>query len=100
MRTGGAKAAGIGKTVGVPVPAQNVRAALADLRARLGLAPDISEFEGQQANREPTVTVLVPCYNEEVSIGKVVRDFRAKLPNAAIFVYDNNSLDRTLEVAA
>src|SRR6476659_6670100 len=46
------------------------------------------------------IAVLVPCYNEEVAIGKVVADFRAALPDAAIYVYDNNSRDRTVEVAA
>ncbi len=46
------------------------------------------------------VAVLVPCYNEEVSIAKVVTDFRAALPAATIYVYDNNSTDRTAEVAA
>lgn len=51
-------------------------------------------------NREPKVAVLLPCYNEEVTIGKVVRDFRAALPNADIYVYDNNSTDRTAAIAA
>jgi glycosyltransferase involved in cell wall biosynthesis len=46
------------------------------------------------------VAVLVPCYNEETAIGKVVADFRAALPEAAIYVYDNNSTDRTVEAAA
>lgn len=46
-----------------------------------------------------TVAVLVPCYNEEKSIARVVADFRAALPSATIFVYDNNSTDRTVEVA-
>jgi hypothetical protein len=45
------------------------------------------------------VAVLVPCYNEEAAIGKVVADFRAALPDAAIYVYDNNSTDRTVEAA-
>src|SRR5215468_10927559 len=45
------------------------------------------------------VAVLVPCFNEEATIGKVVADFRAALPEAAIYVYDNNSADRTGEVA-
>lgn len=45
------------------------------------------------------VAVLVPCYNEEHAIAKVVADFRAALPEAAIYVYDNNSTDRTVEVA-
>jgi hypothetical protein len=45
------------------------------------------------------VAVLVPCFNEEATIGKVVGDFRAVLPEATIYVYDNNSADRTGEVA-
>ena len=45
------------------------------------------------------IAVLVPCYNEEKSIAKVVADFRAALPGATIFVFDNNSTDRTAEVA-
>jgi glycosyltransferase involved in cell wall biosynthesis len=45
------------------------------------------------------VAVLIPCYNEETAIGKVVGDFRQALPQAAIYVYDNNSRDRTAEVA-
>ena len=45
------------------------------------------------------VAVLVPCYNEEAAVATVVADFRKALPTAAIFVYDNNSRDRTREVA-
>ena len=48
----------------------------------------------------PSVAVLLPCYNEEVTIGKVVHDFKSALPNADIYVYDNNSTDRTAEIAA
>src|SRR5689334_24656218 len=47
----------------------------------------------------PRVAVLVPCFNEEAAVGKVVRDFRAALPEAAIYVYDNNSADQTINVA-
>ncbi|MCW5807235.1 MAG: glycosyltransferase [Deltaproteobacteria bacterium] len=46
------------------------------------------------------VAVLVPCFNEEAAIDKVVRDFRAALPAATIYVYDNNSSDDTSGVAA
>ena len=46
------------------------------------------------------VAVLVPCFNEEAAIEKVVKDFQSALPNATIYVYDNNSTDRTGEVAA
>ena len=45
------------------------------------------------------VAVLIPCYNEAVTIGKVVADFRAALPHAAIYVFDNNSRDGTVEAA-
>jgi len=45
------------------------------------------------------IAVLVPCYNEEAAIAKVVADFRACLPQAAVYVYDNNSHDHTIEVA-
>lgn len=41
------------------------------------------------------VTVLIPCFNEAQTIGKVVRDFRAALPEAEVYVYDNNSTDDT-----
>lgn len=46
-----------------------------------------------------TVAVLLPCYNEEATIGKVVHDFKTALPDAAIYVYDNNSTDNTAEIA-
>src|ERR1700722_6953307 len=46
-----------------------------------------------------TIAVLVPCYNEEVAVAKVVKDFRAALPTAAIFVFDNNSTDNTAAAA-
>lgn len=45
------------------------------------------------------IAVIVPCYNEEAAIGQVVHGFRAALPNAEIYVYDNNSKDRTKDVA-
>jgi len=45
------------------------------------------------------IAVLVPCYNEEAAVGAVVRDFRAALPSAEIYVYDNVSRDRTAERA-
>jgi glycosyltransferase involved in cell wall biosynthesis len=46
-----------------------------------------------------SVAVLVPCYNEEVAIAQVVKDFRAALPGAAIYVFDNNSTDNTVAAA-
>lgn len=46
------------------------------------------------------IAVILPCYNEEAAIAATVAGFRAALPDAAIYVYDNNSKDRTVEVAA
>jgi glycosyltransferase involved in cell wall biosynthesis len=51
-------------------------------------------------NRSPNIAVLLPCYNEEAAIGATVAGFRAALPSATVYVYDNNSRDRTREVAA
>jgi len=45
------------------------------------------------------IAVLLPCFNEGITIGKVVRDFRAALPDADIYVYDNNSTDNTADAA-
>lgn len=45
------------------------------------------------------IAVLVPCYNEEITIGKVIDDFKTVLPEAEIYVYNNNSSDRTAEIA-
>ncbi len=46
------------------------------------------------------IAVLLPCYNEEAAVAQTVAAFRAALPDAAIYVYDNNSTDRTREAAA
>jgi glycosyltransferase involved in cell wall biosynthesis len=49
---------------------------------------------------QPRIAVLLPCYNEEAAIGATVAGFRAALPSATVYVYDNNSRDRTSEIAA
>jgi glycosyltransferase involved in cell wall biosynthesis len=66
------------------------------VRAR-GLQSDesIAEQFGLAAN-QPRVAVLIPCHNEENAIGKVVSDFQHALPEAVIYVYDNNSTDHTM----
>lgn len=46
------------------------------------------------------IAVLIPCYNEELTIGKVIGDVKTYLPEATIYVYDNNSTDKTVEIAA
>jgi glycosyltransferase involved in cell wall biosynthesis len=48
----------------------------------------------------PRIAVLLPCYNEEAAIAATIAGFQAALPGAAVFVYDNNSRDRTREIAA
>ncbi len=50
--------------------------------------------------QQPRIAVLLPCYNEEAAIGATVAGFRAALPDATIYVYDNNSRDRTRDIAA
>ena len=45
------------------------------------------------------IAVLIPCYNEEKTIGKVIDDFKTALPEAVVYVYDNNSTDKTSDVA-
>lgn len=59
-----------------------------------------STDEGRiKKNRMDEVAVLIPCYNESKTIEKVVTDFRRELPDAVIYVYDNNSTDNTVEIA-
>lgn len=48
----------------------------------------------------PIIGVMLPCYNEEVTVGRVIDDCRQHLPEAAIYVFDNNSTDRSAEVAS
>ncbi len=68
-----------------------------------GMAEALAEFaksefpQGQPAH--PRIAVLVPCFNEEAAVATVIADFRKALPSAEIFVYDNNSSDRTAAVA-
>jgi len=52
------------------------------------------------AKSGPRIAVLLPCYNEEAAIAATVAGFRDALPGATVYVYDNNSRDRTCEVAA
>jgi glycosyltransferase involved in cell wall biosynthesis len=68
-----------------------------------GMAEALAEFAREQQPQaetaQPRVAVLVPCFNEAAAVAKVVTDFRKNLPDADIFVYDNNSSDRTVAVA-
>lgn len=63
---------------------------------------NVSTLAGARAaagGHAPRVAVLIPCYNEELTVAQVVREFRAELPDADIYVFDNNSTDRTVEEA-
>jgi glycosyltransferase involved in cell wall biosynthesis len=53
----------------------------------------------QERMKNRKIAVLIPCLNEEQTIGKVIEDFRGELPEAAVYVYDNNSSDRTAVIA-
>ncbi len=68
-----------------------------------GLAEALAEFATPEFPKVeadlPRIAVLVPCFNEEAGIATVVSDFRKALPSAAIYVYDNNSTDRTIALA-
>ena len=72
--------------------------ALLTAAARLPRALPRWDFE-QPAALNPRIAVLIPCCNEEATIGKVVADFQASLPRAQIYVYDNNSRDHTVFAA-
>ncbi len=56
-------------------------------------------MEAVKSTRDQKIAVLVPCYNEEKTVAKVVEDFRRVLPQSTIYVFDNASSDRTTEVA-
>jgi len=73
-----------------PSATANIRVAAADEEAGTSLHASLAQ---------PRIAVLIPCYNEALSIGQVVADFVAALPTATIYVYDNNSSDQTREVA-
>ncbi len=59
----------------------------------------IHDFESYIELGTPTIAVVLPCYNESKTIARVVQDFRSHLPNATIYVYDNNSSDDTIAEA-
>jgi len=65
--------------------------------ASFSRGPVVGEFGTSEA---PRIAVLIPCYNEAVAIAAVVGDFATHLPDAGIFVYDNNSTDATAQIAA
>src|SRR4051795_11329239 len=79
-------------------PAPKLRGDLA------GMAEALAQFAREQhpqtESAQPRIAVLVPCFNEEAAVATVVANFRNALPSAEIYVYDNNSSDRTTAIAA
>jgi glycosyltransferase involved in cell wall biosynthesis len=71
-----------------------------DLASMAQALSEFAEREFPQARpSQPRIAVLVPCFNEETAVATVISDFRRVLPDAKIYVYDNNSSDRTRAVA-
>src|SRR2546423_10523909 len=69
-------------------------------RERFRMTPVLlGELAVQELVAYPRIAVLIPCHNEEATVGKVVCDFRYALPSASIYVYDNASTDGTREAA-
>jgi len=58
-----------------------------------------TKIKTKKEEKMDKIAVLIPCYNEEKTIKKVVEDFKRELPEAKIYVYDNNSKDKTAEIA-
>src|ERR1700675_1604936 len=84
----------------MPHCAPDVAAERGDVKSRTLHETRLATFFGQSMTEsQHDVAVLVPCYNEARAIAKVVADFRAALPDATIYVYDNNSPDGTAEAA-
>src|SRR6201985_2834786 len=80
--------------------AEQKRPVRGDLAGMTEALAEFAQREFPQAEpAEVRVAVLVPCFNEEAAVATVVADFRSALPNAKIFVYDNNSSDRTADGA-
>ena len=96
-REAGATApAGTAALAGASATGRADAAVLADASTRerpASAAPSVRSVDGSR------VAVLIPCYNEAITIGKVVDDFHRVLPDAAIYVYDNNSSDDTARIA-
>lgn len=72
---------------------------MSNLSAEISRIGNTEKVTPRSASSVPRVAVVIPCFNEEAAIGVVVQQFRSVLPEASIYVYDNNSRDRTIEVA-
>lgn len=94
--TAAAAEANAGATSAAATDAAVANAAAVDADATDAATPETAETAPTAKGH---VAVLIPCYNEELTVGEVIDDFRRVLPGASIYVYDNNSSDRTAQVA-
>src|SRR3954454_3659419 len=78
-----------------PTPPKPDLAGMADALAAFAREP-----HAQAEPKQPRIAVLVPCFNEAAAVARVIADFRESLPGAEVYVYDNNSSDRTRAIAA
>ena len=62
--------------------------------------PTSTKPAAESAKKSPRIAVVLPCYNEQATLGKVIADFRSALPTADIYVFDNNSTDNSAKIAA
>lgn len=69
------------------------------LAPRCSAATAAEPTKPEKRQQRPTIAVAIPCYQEELTIGKVIADFRRVLPEARIYVFDNNCTDATAEIA-
>lgn len=92
----GAATTDAGATSAAAVDAAEVNAGATSAAATDAATPEAAETVPTAKGH---VAVLIPCYNEELTVGEVIDDFRRVLPGASIYVYDNNSSDRTAQVA-
>ena len=65
----------------------------------LRMREELQQAFEQAAGAARSIAVLLPCHNEQATIAQVIEGFRRSLPSADIYVYDNNSTDRTAQVA-
>jgi len=70
-----------------------------DIRGKYSLPKEFSQQKARQYHIMNKIAVLIPCYNESQTIGKVIEDFKKVLPTADIYVYDNNSTDGTDKIS-
>lgn len=74
---------------------------MAGLESKIQAPGEVKEFHLNADNQEiyPKIAVIIPCYNEELTVGRVIEDFTKRLPDAEVYVFDNNSSDNTADIS-